>query len=336
MGGLRDVRAAYVARSNILRRQVYHFLRTAESRLPSGADEEVTPQRETSAGEAFAPLADPAPQSSSTRITCGDQEYDVVKKLGRGCRADVYLVRAAGGASSSLDQQTAYALRRLKEANPTCTSREVETLRRFAGNPFVVQVITSDIPRSIILMEAGELSFFKHKEPLQFWPQTLRALQAIHAASLVWLDAKPENFIIIGGRVKAIDIGEAWLCDGQRTLTAEEADSLEATPQYGAPELLAETVVISPSADVWSLGMILWFCLKDRWHAFGKKAVDEVLEELEEPSFTLEPRIREEFRDSEAMTLLLSSMVTDPRDRMSIESMLDHPFTRSLSQPATT
>ena len=91
------------------------------------------------------------------------------------------------------------------------------------------------------------------------------ALAYAHARGIVHRDIKPENLFLPGGligRLKVLDFGIARLTRGGRKLTL--TGSVIGTPGYMAPELVRGERNIRPSADVFSLGCVLFQCLTGR------------------------------------------------------------------------
>jgi tetratricopeptide (TPR) repeat protein len=91
------------------------------------------------------------------------------------------------------------------------------------------------------------------------------ALAYAHARGIVHRDIKPENLFLPGGiiaRLKVLDFGIARLTHGGRKLTL--TGSVIGTPGYMAPELVRGERNIRPSADVFSLGCVLFQCLTGR------------------------------------------------------------------------
>jgi hypothetical protein len=91
------------------------------------------------------------------------------------------------------------------------------------------------------------------------------ALGYAHARGIVHRDIKPENLFLPGGsiaRLKVLDFGIARLTRGGRKLTL--TGSVIGTPGYMAPELVRGVRDIKPSADVFSLGCVLFQCLTGR------------------------------------------------------------------------
>ena len=105
------------------------------------------------------------------------------------------------------------------------------------------------------------------------WQQMLTAVNAIHRRHIIHSDLKPSNFLFVKGQLKLIDFGIAKSMAPEATSVFREGAM--GTLAYISPEALMETGVegrrgvrvgleevgerqIHRSADVWSLGCILY------------------------------------------------------------------------------
>ena len=91
------------------------------------------------------------------------------------------------------------------------------------------------------------------------------ALAYAHRAGVVHRDIKPGNLFLPGGaieRLKVLDFGIARLTSAARKLT--RTGSVIGTPGYMAPELVRGARDITPRADVFSLGCVMFQCLTGR------------------------------------------------------------------------
>jgi len=87
------------------------------------------------------------------------------------------------------------------------------------------------------------------------------ATQAAHDARVVHRDLKPANVLLTAdGSPKVSDFGLAKMDDAGHTRTG----AVMGTPSYMAPEQAQGSKDVGPSADVYSLGAILYDCLTGR------------------------------------------------------------------------
>ena len=133
--------------------------------------------------------------------------------------------------------------------------------------------------RLYLVMECGQLdlaSIIKtnNNQPFEifhiqtFWQDILKGVTAIHSMDVIHSDLKPSNFVLVDTKLKLIDFGIA--CSLNDETTSFERDGRWGTPNYMAPEMIRsipknnslspeEAVFkISQSADIWSLGCILY------------------------------------------------------------------------------
>jgi serine/threonine-protein kinase TTK/MPS1 len=146
-------------------------------------------------------------------------------------------------------------------------------------------------------MEVGELDFKcllqsyqvdadaeTHKFDITFvryyWKEMLECVQAIHAHNVVHSDLKPDNFVLVKGRLKLIDFGIANAIQTDVT-TNVHRENMAGTINYMSPESLMDStqyaftlmqnghpyipakgaprvVKVGKPSDVWSLGCILY------------------------------------------------------------------------------
>jgi flagellar motility protein MotE (MotC chaperone) len=89
----------------------------------------------------------------------------------------------------------------------------------------------------------------------------LHGLLACHASGVVHRDVKPANIVVTtDGSIRLVDFGIARIV-GESTLT--QSSRLLGTPEYLAPELLADKPA-GPPSDLWALGVTLYYALERR------------------------------------------------------------------------
>jgi len=166
------------------------------------------------------------------------------------------------------------------------TGREVREAVRFEQeaailsgltHPAIVRYISSGIAESgerFIAMEwldGEDLAMRLDRKPVTVAEAVAVARRAAEALAyagergIVHRDVKPENLFLPAltiERLKVLDFGIARLTRGARKLT--RTGSVIGTPGYMAPELVRGDRDITPGADVFSLGCVLFQCLTGR------------------------------------------------------------------------
>jgi len=213
------------------------------------------------------------PHAYAGDVPFGDS-YDMVRELGRGGMAIVYLVRerATGieravkvihtkylgdeEAVARFDRE-ARLVGRLKHPNIVATHsvRWIDGL----GLGLVMDHVQGRTLKQI-LKDGPPLSFEQAKSTLN---DIASALGYAHERGIVHRDVKPENIFIdeISGRAVLADFGIARSVQGETQLTM--AGVAIGTPTYMAPEQIDGTAVDARS-DLYSLGLVGWEMLTGR------------------------------------------------------------------------
>jgi WD40 repeat protein len=111
------------------------------------------------------------------------------------------------------------------------------------------------------------------------------AMQAAHEAKVVHRDLKPANVLLTeSGETKITDFGLAKKLDEQG---ATRTGSIMGTPSYMPPEQADGKKDIGPSADIYSLGAILYECLAGRPPFRAATPLDTLLQVLSEEPVSL-------------------------------------------------
>ncbi|MEO8563082.1 MAG: protein kinase [bacterium] len=98
------------------------------------------------------------------------------------------------------------------------------------------------------------------------------ALDHSHRHGIVHGDVKPENILLADGHAVLADFGIARVISSALDRTESRGDHALGTPAYAAPEQIADASDLSHSADVFSLGCVLFEMLAGRPPWIGRRA----------------------------------------------------------------
>lgn len=204
----------------------------------------------------------------------------------------------------------------------------------------IIKLYDYEITSSYIymLMECGNLDLNtwlrnrKAVNPLErkfYWKNMLEAVHTIHKHGIVHSDLKPANFVIVNASLKLIDFGIANRI--QPDVTSIMKDSQVGTLNYMPPEAIKDTSSqpgkarskISPKGDVWSLGCIL-YCM-----TYGKTPFQSITNQIAKLHAIIDPSHKIEFPDiseKDLLDVLKRCLVRNPRERISIAELLEHPY----------
>ncbi len=259
--------------------------------------------------------------------TLFDGRYQVVRKLGAGGMANVYLAE-----DQELGRRVAIKILNDRHAND---DQFVERFRREAKNaaalshPNIVSIYDRGEAEGTyyIAMEfldgrsLKELIVSRGPAPIsvsvEYARQILQALRFAHRHGIVHRDIKPHNVLVDAeGRVKVTDFGIARAGTSQMT----EAGSIVGTAQYLSPEQARGTNVDQRS-DVYSLGIVLYELLTGTVPFNGDTPVEIAMKHLStvpEPPSTKRPEIP---RDLDL--IVMRALAKDPADRYQSAEEMD-------------
>lgn len=149
-------------------------------------------------------------------------------------------------------------------ANVKLKSRHVATVhdvgRTASGEPFLVMELFVGNDLRAEIAKTGRLPI---RRAVRLILQALEALAEAHAAGIIHRDMKPGNLFITRDdagedAIKVLDFGISKLTEGVAREMTKTASVL-GTPHYMSPEQLRDTKNVDARADIWSVGVILYF-----------------------------------------------------------------------------
>ena len=232
--------------------------------------------------------------------TVFDGRYRIIRKLGAGGMADVYLAE-----DQELGRRVAIKILNDRHASDDSF---VERFRREAKNaaglshPNIVSIYDRGEAEGTyyIAMEfldgrsLKELIVARGSAPIkiaiEYARQILAALGAAHQHGIVHRDIKPHNVLVGGeGRLKVTDFGIARSGASQMT----EVGSIIGTAQYLSPEQ-ARGAPVDQTSDLYSVGVVLYEMLTGQVPFTGDTPLEIAMKHLSEvpkPPSELRPEV---------------------------------------------
>jgi len=267
--------------------------------------------------------------------TVFDGRYKIVRKLGAGGMADVYLAE-----DQELGRRVAIKILNDRHA---ADDQFVERFRREAKNaaglshPNIVSIYDRGEAEGTyyIAMEFLDGRSLKElivgrgpapiKTAVEYARQILAAVGFAHKHGIVHRDIKPHN-VLVGpeGRLKVTDFGIARSGASQMT----EVGSIIGTAQYLSPEQ-ARGAPVDQTSDLYSVGVVLYELLTGQVPFTGDTPLEIAMKHLSEP-----PRPPSELRPEVPHDLdlvVLRALAKDPSDRYQSAEEMDADLERVLN-----
>ncbi|MEV0970650.1 WD40 repeat domain-containing serine/threonine protein kinase [Microtetraspora glauca] len=228
--------------------------------------------------------------------------YEAYDATGR--RVAVKVLRADDGAG--MRARFAKEAAAARKVSPFCTARVIEAdldaalpyiVSEYVGGPSLRQAVERDGP-------------YEEDRLYRLATGVATALAAIHQASVIHRDLKPDNVLIGPDGPRVIDFGIARTREMSLTTTGHVAG----TPAFMAPEsVLGQRA--GPAVDIWAWGAVTAFAATGR-EPFGGDGIASLFHGIlgAEPDLSM---IEEPLRG-----LVAAAMAKDPRDRPTARSLL--------------
>lgn len=173
-------------------------------------------------------------------------------------------------------------------------------------------------------VEKGDLFEFinwqgrlREEEAIYYFRQIMSAIQYCHSLNICHRDLKPENILLNSdGQVKIADFGMAALHQSP----GHQLQTACGSPHYAAPELLKQRSYKGESADLWSMGVILFAMLAGRL-PFDEPNIHDMLARARVADYAMP-----EYLSWEAQDLIHHILQAEPHRRISMAQMWKHPL----------
>ena len=202
--------------------------------------------------------------------------YKILSLLGEGGMGDVYLA-----VHLKLRHEVAIKILKFKYAS------KLNIRNRFLSEARILaQLNHPNIIKVTDLIDAGDVVAFvmeyiagislkeliekkgnlRNEEISVIYLQMLNAVGFIHSKGIIHRDIKPENFMVkSNGNIKLLDFGIVKKTNGiKMDYTETGILDIMGTPLYMSPEQMENTKDVTPSTDIYSMGLVLWFMVKGR------------------------------------------------------------------------
>ncbi len=144
--------------------------------------------------------------------------------------------------------------------------------------------------------------------------QLASALAAAHDRGIIHRDLKPENVLQNSrAEIKLLDFGIAKACQDEDCAGLTMSGMVVGTPQYMAPEQLSDSRGVGPSADIFALGAVIYFCLTSHPPHAGKN-LGEIFRAMKKGDIPSIRKLRPEVPASLAATVT-KALSKDPTKR---------------------
>jgi len=214
----------------------------------------------------------PGPASTGLQPGARVGPYELIRLLGAGGMAEVWLAKRADGVFKRDVALKLPSLTRVRRDLEQRFARERDILAGLehphiarlydAGiDPAGLPYLSMEYVQGELLTDWCDAQRLDIRERLRLFLQVLEAVQYAHDRHVIHRDLKPSNILVTGGgQARLLDFGVATLLDngetaGQTPLTSMYGHAL--TPVYSSPELVRGDPIDTRS-DIYSLGVVLF------------------------------------------------------------------------------
>jgi len=212
---------------------------------------------------------------------------------------------------------------------------EVKTFLRLENTPGIVRlrdhyrgkqegVLVFDMLEHNLMHECVRRESISEYEASNIFRRICVAVQNMHQSNLAHLDLKPENILLdTHGAPHLCDMGAA-----AAFRNSYRYRGCRGTPGYSAPEMKNNGYYFPPAADMWSLGIILHILLVGcfPYEESGASGAEQFDIAHFYPMYMHSHNL-----SRHARSLLASLLSFNPKNRPTIQQVLEHPFVQPIT-----
>ena len=267
-------------------------------------------------------------ESAVTEVDVPDKQwrlgdYEILDEIGRGGMGVIYLARQRHpnrivAVKRVLDHhaglhQTVKRFRREADAAASLDHPNILPIYEVSESEDGLPFFSMKYATGGSLQKVGPALRGKPRECVQLMAKVSRAVEYAHGQGILHRDLKPGNILLDGrGEPMVSDFGLAKFLDANKDLT--KSLTTFGTPGYTAPEQAGGAAAnLTPAADVYSLGTILFELLAGRPPFVGDNALAVIRQAAETPAPKLRSLSHSHNRDLE--TICARCLERDPKAR---------------------
>ena len=263
--------------------------------------------------------------------------YDIKSRVGRGSFGEVLLVVNRLTNKNMAMKKISKQIIREKEVESKI-QREIKILKNVNNHPNVVRLyevfededyyymIFEFLRNGDISMEKLDMMFPSQTKLKQFFYKVLMALKYVHNKSVIHRDIKLENILLDENwDPKIADFGISSIFTNLKKIT-----DTGGTPRYLAPEVIKSEGEIGFKTDVWSLGILLCMLVFKQAPFYAKEVQDLYNKIINQPFEICSRALQNSKKSDEFEDLLKRMLIKDPKDRISLNECINHPWFNSI------